>query len=165
MPQRKGTGRVSYRGLLALGIGLVFIWFALNPAYFNEDTPPFFILIIMFLTGAGLASGGISSLRFVWKRSHLVRSTAPRAAEICVLVDDDSERNTETVHLRIGDRFQALGVDCSGAVHQFADGAVRAGEVWLDDTGRVYAIAIAGHHFNTLIGGHEIPADAFGVKT
>jgi hypothetical protein len=61
-------------------------------------------------------------------------------------------------------RCQALDVDRSGAVRNYADGKVRWGEVWLDPNGRVHAIAISGEHFNTLIGGHQIPAAYFGGK-
>ena len=164
MLQNKGLGKVSYRGIGALGIGLVFIWFALNPQHFNDDTPPFFVLVIMFLAGVGLVYGGIASLRFVWKRSYLVRTNASVAAEICDLEDDDNERGTETVHVRINGRCQALGVDRSGAVRNYVDGKVRWGEVWLDPNGGVHAIAISGEHFNTLIGGRQIPAACFGGK-
>ncbi len=157
-------GRLSYRGLMALGIGLAFIWFAVNPEYFNDERPPFLLLIIMFASGAGLAFCGIISLWFVWVRSGLVRRQAPVAAEICVLEDDDSERGTETVHVRVRGRCQALGVDRSGVVRKYVDGTVRWGEVWLDDKDRVHAIALEGDHFNTLIGGREIRADAFGNK-
>jgi hypothetical protein len=162
--QNKGLGKVSYRGIAALGIGLLFIWFALNPQHFNDDTPPFFVLVIMFVAGVRLAYGGIVSLRFVWKRSYLVRSNASVAAEICVLEDHDSDRGTETVHVRINSRCQALGVDRSAVAHRYVDGKVRWGKAWLDEKGNVLALAISGEHFNTLIGGREIPADCFGEK-
>jgi hypothetical protein len=163
MQRNRGAGKLSYRGIMALGIGLVFVWFALNPEHFNEALP-FFVRVIMFVAGSGLAFGGILSMRFVWKRSNLVRSNVPVAAEICVLEDDDSDRGTETVHVRINGRCQALGVDPSGVVHNYVDGKVRWGEVWLDEQGKVYAIAMSSKHFNTLIGGREIPADRFGKK-
>lgn len=164
MLQNKGLGKVSYRGIGALGIGLVFIWLALNPQHFNDDTPPFFFLVIMFLAGVGGVYGGIASLRFVWRRSYLVRTNASVAAEICVLEDDDDERGAETVHVRINGRCQALRVDHSGAVRNYVDGKVRWGEVWLDPNGRVHAIAISGEHFNTLTEGRQIPAECFGGK-
>lgn len=163
MLRNKGMGRVSYRGMLAFGIGLIFLWFSLMPEHFDE-APPFFIRVIMFVTGAGLALGGILSMRYVWKRGNLVRSNTPVPAEICVLEDDDSDRGIETVHVRINGRCQALGVDRSGVVHKYVDGMVRWGEVWLDDKGTVHAVSISGEHFNTLIGGREIPADRFGAK-
>lgn len=163
MPGNKRIGRLSYRGILALGIGLVFLWFAVNPELFDE-APPFPIRVIMFAAGAGLVYGGVLSMRYMWKRSNLVRSNTPVAAEICVLEDDDYDRGTETVHVRVNGRCQAMGVDRSGAVHRYVDGIVRRGEVWLDANGTVYAVAISGEHFNTLIGGREIPPDGFGVK-
>lgn len=162
MPRNTGKGRLSYRGILALAIGLVFLWFALNPELFNDDTPPLFIFVIMFIAGAGLAYGGIASLWFVWQRSGLIGSQPSVPAEICVLEDDDSDRGTETVHVRINGRCQALGVDRAGAVHKYVDGKVRWGEVWLNQKGMVLAIAISGEHFNTLIGGRSIPEDSFG---
>lgn len=97
----------------------------------------------MFAAGAGLACDGVLSMRYIWKRSNLVRSNTPVAAEICVLEDDDSDRGTETVHVRVNGRCQAMGVDRSGAVHEYVDGIVRRGEVWLDANGIVYAAAIS----------------------
>lgn len=163
MQRNKGLGRISYRGIMALGIGSMFVWLSLKSEHF-EETPPLFLLVIMFIAGSALAFGGIASLRFVWKRNDLVRSSTPVAAEICVLENDDSDRGTETVHLRVDDRCQALGVDRSGAVLKYVDGQIRWGEVWLDGNGRVYAIAISGEHFNTLIGGREIPGNCFGTE-
>lgn len=163
MSPKKGMGKLSYRGIMALGIGLVFLWFSLKPEHFDES-PPFFVLVIMFVAGAGLAYGGVASLRFVWKRGRFVRTTSPVVAEICVLEDDDSDRGTETVHVRVNGYCQALGVDRSGAVQKYLDGKIRWGEVWLDDHGTVHAIAISGEHLNTLVGGREIPADCFGTK-
>lgn len=162
MSRYKGRGKLSYRGILALGIGLMFVWFSLKPEHFDE-TPPLFLLVIMFIAGSALAYGGIASLRFVWKRSSLVRSDTPVSAEICVLEDDDSDRGTETVHVRFDDRCRALGVDRSGAVRKYVDGRIRWGEVWLDDHGTVHAVAISGEHFNTLVGGREIPGECFGT--
>jgi hypothetical protein len=164
MPRSRGLGRLSYRGVFALCIGLVFIWFALNPQHFNDDVPPVFVIVIMFVAGAALSYGGAVSLRFVWRRGNLVRSSSSVAAEICVLEDDDTDRGTDTVHVRIGGRCQALGVDPSGVVRKFADGQVRWGEAWLDDNGKVHAVVLSGSHLNTLIGGREIPAAQFGVK-
>ncbi|MGE3246649.1 MAG: hypothetical protein AB7F96_07770 [Beijerinckiaceae bacterium] len=162
MPRYPGKGRISYRGVMALVIGLMFVWFALQPEYFDNHAPPFAILAVMFVAGAALVYGGIASLRFVWKRSELVRTGVRSPAEICVLADDDTDRGSETVHVRVNGRCQALGVDRSGAVAKFNDGKVRSGEVWLDENGAVHAIAISGEHFNTLIGGREIPAGTFG---
>ncbi len=163
MPRSAGLGRLSYRGILALGIGLVFIWFALHPGHFNDDVPPIFIRLIMLVSGAGLVCVGIASVLFVWRRSQTVRSQSPVAAEICVLEDDDLDRSTETVHVRINGRCQALGVDRSdGVVHKYLDGKVRRGDVWLNEKGMVHAVSISGEHFNTLIGGRTIPDDCFG---
>lgn len=162
MPRFTGKGKLSFRGIMAFVIGLVFIWFALNPEHFNENIPPLFILVIMFLSGAGLVYGGITSFWFVWQRSGLTGSQSSVSAEICILEDDDSERGSETVHVRISGRCQALGVDRSGAVRKYVDGKIRWGEVWLNKTGMVQAIAISGEHFNTLIGGRAIPDDGFG---
>ena len=139
------------------------MWFSLQPEDFAE-TPPLFIRVIMFVAGAGLAYGGVASMRFFWKRANLVRSNSPVAAEICVLEDEDSERGSETVHVRVNGGCQALGVDRSGVVHKYIDGAVRWGDVWLDDKGTVYAVAVSGERFNTLIGGREIPAGSFGAE-
>jgi hypothetical protein len=149
---------------MALCIGLMFMWLALNPAHF-EEKPPLVLLVIMFVAGAALAYGGIASLRFVWTRSRLLRSSDPVAAEICVLENDDSERGTETVHVRFDGRCQALGVDRSGVVQRYLDGKIRRGEVWLDADGTVHAIAIDGDHFNTLIGGRDIPGHGFGIAS
>lgn len=162
MPRNNGLGKLSYRGILAFAIGLVFMWFSLNPQSFNDDVPPIFVLVIMFLAGAALFVGGIISQRFVGKRSNLVRMQKPVTAEICVLNDDD--RGTETVHVLVNGHCQALGVDRSGVVQKYLDGKVHPGEVWLDDNGKVHAIAISGKHFNTLIGGSAIPADLFGKR-
>ena len=164
MPRRKGIGKLSYRGLAALVIGVLFIWFSLNPHHFNDDVPPFLILVIMFVAGGALSFGGFISQRFVWKRGNLVRSQRPLAAEICVLEDEDHERNTETVHVRVNDQCQSLGVDRSRVARRYADGKVRWGEVWLDERGMVHAIAISGEHLNTLIGGRAIPVEYFGTK-
>jgi hypothetical protein len=108
--------------------------------------------------------GGIGSLRFVWQRSGLTGSQPAVPAEICVLEDDDDDRGTETVHVRLAGRCQALGVERSGKVRKYVDGKVRWGEAWLNQNGIVQAIAISGEHFNTLDGGREIPADRFGAK-
>lgn len=163
MPGNKGKGRVSYRGAPALGIGLVFLWFAVKPEHFKE-APPLLVRVIMLAASAGLAYGGVLSMRHIWKRGNLVRSNAPVAAEICVLEDDDSDRGPETVHVRANGRCQAMGVDRSGAVQKYVDGIVCRGEVWLDANDTVYAVAIWREHFNTLIGGREIPEGRFGAK-
>jgi hypothetical protein len=163
MTHGTGIGRIVNRGLLALGIGLMFMWFSLRPEHF-EEAPPVFIRIIMFAAGAALTYAGVLSMRFSWKRGNLLRSDTPVAAEICVLADDDPDRGTETVHVRVNGRCQALGVDRSGAVHKYVDGIVRWGDVWLDDEGLVHAIAISDEHFKPLIGGRDIPADRFGAK-
>jgi len=163
MTYGEGIGRLVNRGLFALGIGLIFMWFSLKPEHF-EEAPPFFIRVIMFAAGAGLAYGGVVSMCFYWKRGNLLRSNTPVAAEICVLEDDDSDRGTETVHVRVNGCCQALGVDRSGVVHKYVDGVVRWGDVWLDDKGTVYAIAISGEHLKPLIGGRQIPTDRFGAK-
>jgi hypothetical protein len=165
MSRNRAIGRLSYRGILALFIGLVFISFSVKPELFNDDIPPFPVRLIMAMAGAGLFFAGIASQLFVWRRSQLIRTQRPLAAEICVIKDDDTERNTETVHVRMNGRCQALGVDRSGVVSRLIDGKVRWGDVWLDDCGRVHAIAISGEHFNTLIGGREIPAGCFGEKS
>ncbi len=160
MARRNGQGRLSGRGILALTIGLVFVWFSFRPQSFDV-TPPFFILVMMFLAGSMLCYGGISSLLFVSKRSRLVQKQAPVSAEICVLVDDDEDRGTETVHVRINGKCQALGVGRSGPVKKYIDNQVRQGEVWLDETGKVYAVALDGNHLNTLIGGRYVEASSF----
>jgi hypothetical protein len=157
----KRVGGVSYRGFMALGIGLVFVWLAVRPDLFNK-APPLFLRAIMFVSGAVLAYGGIVSIRFFWKRRNLVRSNIPVDAEICVLLDDDPDRSTETVHVRVNGRCQALCVDRSGAARKYVDGTVRRGDVWLDDNGTVHAIAISGEHFKPLRGG--IPVDRFGAS-
>lgn len=100
MTYGEGIGRLVNRGLFALGIGLIFMWFSLQPEYF-EEAPPFFIRVIMFAAGAGLAYGGVVSMCFYWKRGNLLRSNTPVPAEICVLEDNDSDRGTETVHVRV----------------------------------------------------------------
>lgn len=141
-------------------IGLTFLWFSFRPQSF-EVNPPFFIMVIMFLAGLMLCYGGIASLLFVAKRSGLVQSQSPVPAEICVLEDDDDDRGSETVHVRINGECQALGADRSGPVRKYVDNRIRQGEVWLDNTGKVYAIAIEGNHLNTLIGGRDIPAASF----
>jgi len=165
MSRNKAMGRLSYRGILALIIGLMFIYFSVKPEVFNDDIPPFPVRLIMVAAGAGLLFGGVASQLFVWKRSHLVRSQSPQAAEICVLEDDDTDRSTETVHVRMNGRCEALGVDRSGVVSRLVDGKVRWGDVWLDENGRVHAIAVSGEHLNTLIGGREIPVDCFAEKS
>ncbi|MFN9009936.1 MAG: hypothetical protein ACK5WH_12475 [Hyphomonadaceae bacterium] len=165
MARKTGKGRISFRGILALAIGLVWVWFALNPeGYGNDNTPPFPLLIraILLVGGVALIYGGISSLRFVWKRSGLIGSQPSVPAEICVLEDDDDDRGTETVHVRIAGRCQALDVERSGKVRKYVDGKVRRGEVWLNQNGMVQAIAISGEHFNTLDVGRAIPEDGFG---
>ncbi len=163
MTYGKEIGRFVNRGLLGLGIGLLFMWFSLKPEAF-EEAPPFFIRVIMFAAGAGAACVGVVSMRFFWKRGKLVGSGMSVAAEICVLEDDDPDRGTETVHVRVNGTCQALGVDRSGVVHKYIDGVVRRGDVWLDDKGTVYAIAVSGQHFKTLMDGRHIPADRFGAK-
>ncbi len=162
MFRRNGQGKISYRGLMALVIGLVFIWFAVNSEAFEDDIPPLAILVIMFLAGAALVYGGLASLRFVWNRSNLVRFGNALDAEICVLIDDDTERGTETVHVRFNGKCQALGVDPAGVSGTYNDGKIRKGQAWIDERGKVHAVAIDGKHFNTLIGGTEIPAAEFG---
>lgn len=163
MTRKNGMGRISYRGIMALGIGLLFLWFSLRPEHF-EEAPPVFVRIIMLAAGVGLGFGGIISMHFFWKRGNLVRSGMPVVADICVLQDNDTDRGTETVHVRVNGHCQALGVDRSGVVHKYVDGVVRRGDVWLDDKGTVHAIAVLGEHFKPLIGGREIPADRFGTK-
>lgn len=121
-----------------------------------------FIRAILFVGGVALIYGGIRSLRFVWKRSGLIGSQPPVPAEICVLEDDDDDRGTETVHVRLAGRCQALDVERSGKVLKYVDGTVRWGEVWLNQNGIVRAIAISGEHFNTLDVGRAIPEDGFG---
>jgi hypothetical protein len=165
MARKTGKGKISFRGSLALAIGLVWLWFALNPeGYGNDITPPFPLLIrgILFIGGVALIYGGIGSLRFVWQRSGLIGSQPSVPAEICVLEDDDDDRGTETVHVRLDGRCQAVDVERSGKVRKYVDGKVWWGEVWLNQNGMVQAIAISGEHFNTLIGGRAIPEDGFG---
>jgi hypothetical protein len=165
--RKAGMSKISFRGVLGLAIGLVWIWFALNPeAYGNDNNPslPWLVRVILFVGGAALMYGGIGSLRFVWQRSGLIGSQPSVPAEICVLEDDDDDRGTETVHVRLAGRCQALSVERSGKVRKYVDGKVRWGEAWLNQTGIVQAIAISGEHFNTLDGGREIPADRFGAK-
>jgi hypothetical protein len=172
MARKTGQGRISFRGMLALAIGLMWLWFAWNPeGYGNDNTPPFPLLIraILLVGGVALIYGGISSLRFAWKRSGLIGSQPSVPAEICVLEDDDDDRGGETVHVRLAGRHvrlagrcQALGVERSGKVRKYVDGKVRWGEVWLNHNGMVQAIAISGEHFNTLDGGRAIPEDGFG---
>ena len=167
MARKTGKGKISFRGVLGLAIGLVWIWFALNPeTYGNDSNPllPWLVRVILFVGGAALIYGGIGSLRFVWQRSGLIGSQPSVPAEICVLEDDDDDRGAETVHVRLAGRCQALDVERSGKVRKYVDGKVRWGEVWLHQNGMVQAIAISGEHFNTLIGGREIPADRFGAK-
>jgi len=163
MTYGKEIGRFVNRGLLGLGIGLLFMWFSLKPEAF-EEAPPFLIRVIMFAAGAGAAGVGVVSMRFFWKRGKLLRSKTSVAAEICVLEDDDSERGTETVHVRINGCCQTLSVERSGVVHKYIDGIVRWGNVWLDDKGTIYAIAVSGQHFKPLIAGRQISADRFGAK-
>jgi hypothetical protein len=174
MARKTGQGRISFRGILALAIGLMWLWFAWNPeTYGNDNNPPlpWLVRVILFVGGAALMYGGIGSLRFVWQRSGLIGSQPSVPAEICVLEDDDDDRGGETVHVRLAGRHvrlagrcQALDVERSGKVRKYVDGKVRWGEVWLHQNGMVQAIAISGEHFNTLIGGREIPADRFGAK-
>jgi len=163
MSGNKRLGRVSYRGIIALSIAQMFVWLAVMPDLFDE-APPLVIRVIMFLAGAAMSYTAVISMRFFWKRGNLVRLNVPVDAEICVLLDEDTDRNTETVHIRVNGRCQALGVVRSGAVRKYVDGAVRRGEVWLDDKGTVHAIAVSGEHFKPLIGGREIPADRFGAR-
>ena len=167
MARKTGKGKISFRGILALAIGLMWLWFALNPeTYGNDSNPPlpWLVRIILFVGGAALIYGGIGSLRFVWQRSGLIGSQPSVPAEICVLEDDDDDRGAETVHVRLAGRCQTLGVDRSGKVLKYVDGKVRWGEVWLNKNGMVQAVAISGEHLNTLIEGREIPADRFGAK-
>ena len=165
MARKTGKGKISFRGILGLAIGLVWLWFALNPEGFvNDNTPrlPLLIRVILFIGGVGLTYGGIASLWFVWQRSGLIGSQPSVPAEICVLEDDDDDRGGETVHVRLAGRCQALDVERSGKVRKYVDGKVRWGEVWLNQNGMVQAIAISGEHFNTLDGGRAIPDDGFG---
>jgi hypothetical protein len=165
MARKTGQGRISFRGILALATGLMWLWFALNPETYGPDNPPpvpWLIRVILFVGGAALIYGGIGSLRFVWQRSGLIGSQQSVPAEICVLEDDDDDRGGETVHVRLAGRCQALDVERSGKVLKYVDGTVRWGEVWLNQNGMVQAIAISGEHFNTLDGGRAIPEDGFG---
>jgi hypothetical protein len=167
MARKTGKGKISFRGILALAIGLMWLWFALNPeTYGNDSNPPlpWLVRIILFVGGAALIYGGIGSLRFVWQRSGLIGSQPSVPAEICILEGADDDRGTETVHVRLAGRCQTLGVDRSGKVLKYVDGKVRWGEVWLNKNGMVQAVAISGEHLNTLIEGREIPADRFGAK-
>jgi len=167
MVRKTSKGKISFRGILALAIGLVWVWFALTGETYGPDNPPplpWLVRVILFAGGAALMYGGIGSLRFVWQRSGLIGSQPSVPAEICVLEDDDDDRATETVHVRLAGRCQALGVERSGKVRNYVDGKVRWGEAWLNQNGIVQAIAISGEHFNTLDGGREIPADRFGAK-
>lgn len=172
MARKTGKGRISFRGILALAIGLVWLWFAWNPetyGYENNPPLPLFVRAILFVGGVALIYGGIGSLRFVWKRSGLIGSQPSVPAEICVLEFDDDDWGRETVHVRLAGRHvrlagrcQALDVERSGKVLKYVDGKVRWGEVWLNQNGMVQAIAISGEHFNTLDGGRAIPEDGFG---
>ena len=167
MVRKTGKGKISFRGILFLAIGSVWIWCALNPeTYGNDNNPPlpWIIRTVLFIGGAALIYGGIGSLRFVWQRSGLIGSQPSVPAEICVLEEDDDDRATETVHVRLAGRCQTLGVERSGKVRKYVDGKVRWGEVWLNKTGMVHAIAISGEHLNTLSEGRDIPADRFGAK-
>ena len=167
MVRKTGKGKISFRGILFLAIGSVWIWCALNPeTYGNDSNPPlpWPVRAFLFIGGAAAIYGGIGSLRFAWERSGLIGLQPSVPAEICVLEDDDDDRGAETVHVRLAGRCQALGVERSGKVRKYVDGKVRWGEVWLHQNGMVQAIAISGEHFNTLIGGREIPADRFGAK-
>lgn len=172
MARKTGKGRISFRGILALAIGLVWLWFAWNgETYGYENNPPlpWLARAFLFIGGAALIYGGIGSLRFVWQRGGLIGSQPSVPAEICVLEDDDDDRGRETVHVRLAGRHvrlagrcQALDVERSGKVLKYVDGKVRWGEVWLNQNGMVQAIAISGEHFNTLDGGRAIPEDGFG---
>ena len=165
MALQTGKGKISFRGVLGLAIGLVWIWFALYPeTYGNDSSPPlpWPVRAFLFIGGAAAIYGGIGSLRFAWQRSGLIGSQPSVPAEICILEEADDDRGTETVHVRLAGRCQTLGVDRSGKVLKYVDGKVRWGEVWLNQNGMVQAIAISGEHFNTLIGGRAIPEGGFG---
>jgi hypothetical protein len=172
MARKTGKGRISFRGILGLAIGLGWFWFAWNPetyGYENNPPLPWFVRPFLFIGGVALIYGGISSLKFVWQRGSLIGSQPSVPAEICVLEGDDDDRGGETVHVRLAGRYvrlagrcQALDVERSGMVLNYVDGKVRRGEVWLNQNGMVQAIAISGEHFNTLTGGRAIPEDGFG---
>ncbi|MDZ7823038.1 MAG: hypothetical protein U5K75_02660 [Ahrensia sp.] len=134
----------------------VFISFVVKSEAFS-DAPPLFIQIIMFLVGIVLLTMGMSSLRFVWKRAITIQSKNLVIGEIRVLKDDDADRSTETVHVRVNNNAYAVGADRSVTANKYGDGKIRSGEVWLDDEGKLFAIATSGEHFNTLLGGRNIP--------
>jgi len=57
MARKTGKGRISFRGILALAIGLVWLWFAWNPetyGYENNPPLPLFVRAILFVGGVAL---------------------------------------------------------------------------------------------------------------
>ena len=156
---------LSYRGLLSLVIGLFFILFAIFPDAFSDASPPWPIVVVMLVTGTGMLVMGILSIRFVWMRNAILKTTDPIDADVCILARGDSEEGAYTVHVLLSGQCWAIGVDSCRVVVANANGDIRSGRVWVEPTSRKpVAIEVNGRQLNTLLGGRPIRADQFGKE-
>ena len=150
-PPVKWWGLISYRGILAIGIGSLFLWLFFNPAALDEEELPTLLAGILLLVGICLIVVGIVLIVFVYKRFRLLRDVAPADAEVVIRVDDTCDSTTYTLDIRLPDGEWAIGAVGNKTVDLYGKDIPHRAQVWRDPkTGAPYAVAINGHHFNTL---------------
>lgn len=142
---------ISFRGILAIGVGAMFLVIALRPDVLGNDQPPLAILIIVFLMGSLAFVGGIVSVHFVWRRHFAKRNVPPLAADVYLVPAKDSDDTTYDAYVRTHGQVWCAVIVKNSASARLADGVVRSGRVWADErTGAPLAIAIDGRQLNTL---------------
>jgi signal transduction histidine kinase len=142
---------ISYRGLLAVAAGVLFLALAFRPTRFGDDVPPVFIAAVLVVAGLGLVAMGVLSLRFVFRRAMSLRDVAPVQAEIIIQPNEDCDSAVYTLDVRLAGTRWSVGAAGNKAIYLHETGVAHRAEVWPDaKTGAPVAIAINGLQVNTL---------------
>jgi hypothetical protein len=156
---------ISYRGVLCLAVGALFIVLSANRLP-NPDTPPFLIRALLGVVGVAMIVAGLALLRKVWRGHWVVTQNAPVQGKVTVLPDPLAEDGARTVNVNLADARWVVATDVSGPSETaLDDGVTRDASVWLDPRdGSPAAIEIDGHRLNLIPGKRRIAPAGLGAQ-
>jgi len=141
---------ISYRGIAALAIGLVFLAFAVEPGAFDPNQPPAAVRVIVFLSGGALVALGVFSCLWVWRRSRTLRDSRPELGKARLHISEDSESTSYEFVLHLEDGAWRVGAT-GAALRGLKDGETTPCRVWRHAPGGApIALEIGGRQINTL---------------
>lgn len=143
-------GVISSRSILLFVIGGLLIFCGLSLERMVGDDVPFWTQAFVVAFGLFVIGAGVFGVRFDRRRAAVLASGVPQKADFKVNRKYDGETSFYTATLKVNGDKWIVPVRGVKRVRAMEREDTLAGEVWLDDKGRVVGLSQEGVHLPVL---------------